>query len=116
MLLHLKTGDGDLLLIKEPALLTRCTCDISPSPMINACLLVRRFYSLLSCIHVIGWEACGQGSSCASRGAAAERRKSWQETAESGIPRIASCFVPFFVCFSNKLPKFTMFVMSCLKT
>ncbi len=26
MPLHLKTGDGDLLLIKEPALLTRCAC------------------------------------------------------------------------------------------
>ncbi len=26
MPLHLKTGDGDLALIKEPALLTRCAC------------------------------------------------------------------------------------------
>ncbi len=43
MQLHLKTGDGDLALIKEPALLTRCACishEIYRPSLTGYCILI----------------------------------------------------------------------------
>lgn len=42
---------------------------------------------------VSGWEACGEISTCSSHGTSAERRKSGQETTESGFPWIVSVYV-----------------------